>query len=45
MRQKTKVIQNRENGKVLNVGQGQARHRKYKRLKLYGRQAYGRLSG
>jgi hypothetical protein len=30
---------------VANIWQGEARHRKYKRLKLEGGQAYDRLSG
>jgi hypothetical protein len=29
-------------GNVRNIGQGEARHRKYKRLKLGGGQAYDR---
>jgi hypothetical protein len=41
-RQQAEVIQNREN--VLNTGQGERRHRKYKRLKLGGSQAYDRSS-
>jgi hypothetical protein len=36
------VIQNHENEHVCGIGQGEARHRKYKRLKLGGGQAYGR---
>jgi hypothetical protein len=35
-RQRAEVIQNR------GIGQGEARHRKYKRLKLEGGQAYDR---
>jgi hypothetical protein len=35
-----KVIQNHENENVRNIGQGEPRHRKYKRLKLGGGQAY-----
>jgi hypothetical protein len=31
---------NHENGHVRGTGQGEARHRKYKRLKLVGGQAY-----
>jgi hypothetical protein len=38
------VIQNHDNENVRNVGQGEARHRKYKRLKLGGGQAYDRSS-
>jgi hypothetical protein len=33
-RQQAEVIQNHENANVRNIGQGEARHRKYKRLKL-----------
>jgi hypothetical protein len=39
-RQQAEVIQNH----VRNIGQGEPRHRKYKRLKLGGGQAYGRSS-
>jgi hypothetical protein len=39
-RQQTKVIKNHDNKKVRNIGQGEANHRKYKRLKLGGGQAY-----
>jgi hypothetical protein len=35
-RQQTEVIQNHENENVRYIGQGEARHRKYKRLKLGG---------
>jgi hypothetical protein len=38
------VIQNHENENILGVGQGEARHRKYKRLKLGGDQVYDRSS-
>jgi hypothetical protein len=38
------VIKNHENAKVRNIGQGEARHRKYKRLKFGGGQAYERSS-
>jgi hypothetical protein len=38
------VIQNHDNENVRNIGQGEARHRKYKRLKLGGGQAYDRSS-
>jgi hypothetical protein len=41
-RQQADVIQNHENANVCNIGQGEARHRKYKRLKLGGGQAYYR---
>jgi hypothetical protein len=39
-RQKAEVIQNHENEHVRSIGRGEARHRKYKRLKLGGGQAY-----
>jgi hypothetical protein len=42
--QQTEVIQNHENEHVCGPGQGEARHRKYKRLKLGGGQAYDRSS-
>jgi hypothetical protein len=38
-RQQAEVIQNNENANVCNIGQGEARHRKHKRLKLDGGQA------
>jgi hypothetical protein len=41
-RQQAEVIQNHENANIRNIGQGEARHRKYKRLKLDGGQAYDR---
>jgi hypothetical protein len=44
-RQQAEVIQNYENEHVCSIGQGEARHRKYKRLKLGGSQAYDRSSG
>jgi hypothetical protein len=34
--------QNHENINICNIGQGKAQHRKYKRLKLGGSQAYDR---
>jgi hypothetical protein len=43
-RQQAEVIQNHDNDNVRNIGQGEARHRKYKRLKLVGGQAYNRSS-
>jgi hypothetical protein len=43
-RQQAEVIQNHENEHVRSTGQGKARHRKYKRLKLGGSQAYDRSS-
>jgi hypothetical protein len=41
-RQQPEVIQNHENVNVRNTGQGKARHRRYKRLKLGSSQAYDR---
>jgi hypothetical protein len=41
-RQQAEVIQNHENVNVRNIGQGEARHRKYKKIKLGGGQAYDR---
>jgi hypothetical protein len=41
-RQQAEAIQNHENANVCNTGQGKPRHRKYKRLKLGGGQAYDR---
>jgi hypothetical protein len=41
-RQQAVVIQNHKNVNVRIIGQGEARHRKYKRLKLGGGQAYDR---
>jgi hypothetical protein len=43
-KQQAKVIQHHKNIHVRNIGQGEVRHRKYKRLKLGGGQAYDRLS-
>jgi hypothetical protein len=43
-RQQAEVIQNYDNENVRNIGQSEARHRKYKRLKLGGGQAYDRSS-
>jgi hypothetical protein len=40
----SEVIRNHENENVRNIGQGEPRHRKYKRLKLGGGQAYDRSS-
>jgi hypothetical protein len=39
-RQQAEVIQNHENEYVHYIGQGEARHRKYKRLKLGGGHVY-----
>jgi hypothetical protein len=41
-RQQAEVIQNHDNENVRNIGQGEARHRKYKRLKLGGGHVYDR---
>jgi hypothetical protein len=38
-RQQAQIIQNNENEHVRSIGQGEARHRKCKRLKLIGGQA------
>jgi hypothetical protein len=43
-RQEAEVLQNHENANVRNIGKGEPRHRKYKRLKLGGGQAYDRPS-
>jgi hypothetical protein len=43
-RQHAEVIQNHENENVHNIGQGEARHRNYKRLTLGGGQGYVRSS-
>jgi hypothetical protein len=43
-RQQAEVIQNHANPNVHNIGQGEAQHRKYRRLKLCGGQAYDRSS-
>jgi hypothetical protein len=39
-KQQAEVIQNHENATVRYIGQGEARHRKYKRLKLSGGHVY-----
>jgi hypothetical protein len=36
----SEIIQNYENANVPNIGEDKPRHRKYKRLKLGGHQAY-----
>jgi hypothetical protein len=41
-RQQAEVIQNHDNENIRTIGQGEARHRMYKRLKLGGGQAYDR---
>jgi hypothetical protein len=43
-RQQAEVIQNHENEHVRSIGQGEARHIKYKRFKLSSGQAYDRSS-
>jgi hypothetical protein len=43
-KQEAKIIQHHESVHVSNIGQGEARHSKYKRLKLGGVQAYDCLS-
>jgi hypothetical protein len=43
-RQQAEVIQNHVNSNVCKIGQGEAQHREYKRLKLGGGQAYDRSS-
>jgi hypothetical protein len=40
--QQAEVIQNCDNENVRNISQGEARHRKYKRLKLGGGHVYNR---
>jgi hypothetical protein len=42
--QQAEAIQNHDSENARNAGQGEARHRKYKRLKLGGGQAYDRSS-
>jgi hypothetical protein len=42
--QQAEVIQNHDNENDRNIGQGEARHRNYKRLKFGGGQAYDRSS-
>jgi hypothetical protein len=42
--QQTEVLQNHENEHVLSIVQGEARHMKYKRLKLGGGKSYDRSS-
>jgi hypothetical protein len=43
-RRQAEVIQNHDNEHVRGIGEGEARHRKYKRLKLGGGQPYDRSS-
>jgi hypothetical protein len=43
-RRQTEVIQNHEKAHVRSIGQGEARHRKYERLKLGDGQVYDRSS-
>jgi hypothetical protein len=42
--QRAKIIQHHENEHIRSVGQGEARYRKYKMLKLGGGQPYKRSS-
>jgi hypothetical protein len=42
--QQAEVIQNHGNENVHNIGEGEAQHPKYKRLKLGGSHAYDRSS-
>jgi hypothetical protein len=43
-RQQAEVISDHDNENVRNIGPGEARHRKYKRINLGGGQAYDRTS-
>jgi hypothetical protein len=43
-RLKTEVIQDHENANIRNIRQGEARHKKYKNLKLSDSQAYDHSS-
>jgi hypothetical protein len=43
-RQQTEIMQSHENADIRNIGQGEPRHRKCRRLKLGGGQAYDRSS-
>jgi hypothetical protein len=43
-RQQAQVIQNHENGHIRDIGQGEAKHRNYKRITFGGGQAYDRSS-
>jgi hypothetical protein len=43
-KQQAEVIQNQEIEHVSSIGQGEVSHRKYKRLKLGGGQAYDHSS-
>jgi hypothetical protein len=42
--QQAEVILNQQNANVRDIGKGEIRNRKYKRLKLGGGQAYDRSS-
>jgi hypothetical protein len=44
MQEQAEVIPNHENPNVRAIGQGEARHRKHKRLKFGGGQVYDRSS-
>jgi hypothetical protein len=39
-RQQAQDIQNHENSYIQHIGQGEAQHKKYKKIKLGGGQAY-----
>jgi hypothetical protein len=43
-KQQAEGVQNNENEYVRHIGQGEARHRRYKRLKLGGGHVYDRSS-
>jgi hypothetical protein len=43
-RQQADVIQNHENANLRDIGKGEARYRKYKRIKLGGGKPYDRSS-
>jgi hypothetical protein len=43
-RQQAEIIQNHDNENVRYIGQGEARHRKYKRIKLGGGHVHDRSS-
>jgi hypothetical protein len=44
-RKQAEVIQNHDNENIRSIGSGEAQHRKHKRLKLGGGQAYDRSEG
>jgi hypothetical protein len=43
-RQQAEVTENYHNPNICSIGQGEAQHKKYKRLKLGGGEVYGRSS-